>query len=62
MIEREIHWKGNMKHRSNGPAVIWEDADWDWALFGRWHRYYGPQDRAQAWWIHGELIINAKAN
>ena len=56
MIERKIHWKGTLKHRVNGPAVAWEDNDWDWALFGRWHRYYGPQSQDQDWWIHGRLV------
>ena len=44
-------------HRHNGPAVIWVTSGWgDWWLFGVFHRYYGPQNPANFWWIHGAKI------
>lgn len=43
-------------HRPNGPAcVVMGKNDWDWALYGSWHRYYGPADETGTWWIHGEI-------
>ena len=44
-------------HRANGPALIFNDSvfndsDWDWYLFGKWHRYYGPADSNGTWFIH----------
>ena len=43
-------------HRANGPAKIWDDGHWSWALYGSGHRYYGPAPTHQEWWIHGVFI------
>jgi len=44
-------------HKPNGPAVIWANGDWDWWLFGMFHRYYGPVDADnEEWWIHDVRI------
>lgn len=46
-----------MLHRPNGPAIIWNDGDWGWNLFGLWHRYYGPRDESGDWYIHDVLVL-----
>lgn len=42
------------RHCVNGPA--WDTQNnvrqWGWLLFGRLHRYYGPQSNLNDWWIH----------
>jgi hypothetical protein len=43
-------------HRTNGPAVMWEWGSHYWFLHGVMHRYYGPANPYQEWWIHGEFI------
>lgn len=43
-------------HRTNGPAFLWYDGDFDWYLFGEQHRYYGPVNLGENWWIHGEYV------
>lgn len=48
-------------HRPNGPAIQLWSGEWDWFLFGRYHRYYGSQcyythDDSGEWWIHGKHI------
>lgn len=45
-------------HKVNGPALVMRDGRWDWYLFDVWHRYYGPQDNDNEWWIHGGWIKN----
>lgn len=43
-------------HRTNGPAFEYTDGAWDWLLYDKWHRYYGPGDNWGEWWIHGEMV------
>lgn len=40
-------------HNPKGPAIEWHDGDFSWCLYGKKHRYYGPQSEADDWWIHG---------
>lgn len=47
---------GSNLHRTNGPAVVYRDGFWLWRLNGKWHRYYGPQNHCQMWWIHNRFI------
>ena len=44
------------KHRSTGPAIIWRNAHWSWHLNGKDHRYYGPQNNDNEWWMYGVNI------
>lgn len=44
------------RHRTNGCGIVWDDGTWDWYLFDRWHRYYGPQSEKGEWFLHGEFI------
>lgn len=48
-------------HRTNGPALTWDDFSYTgWALFGKNHRYYGAAATLVGgntiWWIHGKHI------
>lgn len=47
-------------HRPNGPARIWDARIWGvceaWALYGNWHRYYGPGDSVGSWYMHGVCV------
>ena len=43
-------------HRVNGPARNWNGEVWFWALNGKGHRYYGPQNNGGTWWLHGKRI------
>lgn len=54
-IEHRLHER---LHKSNGPARIWDDGGWEWALHGRWHRYYGPVQNLcnETWYIRGNKI------
>lgn len=55
---------GGIVHRPHGPSIIWVTSDgnrvWEWMLFGKYHRYYGPTTNLLSWWIHGELIWRPK--
>jgi hypothetical protein len=48
----------NRLHRADGPAKMWADGDYVWYINGQRHRYYGPQNQYQSWWIHDERIKN----
>lgn len=43
-------------HRTNGPSTEYAHGDWSWMLFGFLHRYYGPANHYDGWWIHGGFI------
>ena len=43
-------------HKSNGPARVWDEGWWVWALNGMTHRYYGPALEDDTWSLHGENI------
>lgn len=45
-------------HRCNGAARIWIQLGiWGWYLYGKPHRYYGPQNLSHgSWWIFGNKI------
>jgi hypothetical protein len=49
-----------LTHRPNGPAMLWHSRWYEWYLFGKQHRYYGPvhnvPSAAPFWCIHGEKI------
>jgi hypothetical protein len=47
---------GGEYHRTDGPASIWSDGVCGWYLFGKYHRYYGPQDVDDSWWLHGTQL------
>ena len=49
----------NIKHRADGPAVLYgnPDADWYWFMNDVEHRYYGRCcSWHDAWCIHGRLL------
>lgn len=51
------YYKDTMLHRSNGPAITWDDdGEWSWALYDLMHRYYGPVDN-----VHGRWVVHGKA-
>lgn len=43
-------------HRTNGPAVLWHNGYWYWALHNIQHRYYGPATGYGTWYICGRYI------
>lgn len=44
-------------HRTNGPAYIFKSSDtWEWWLYGKNHRYYGPTITNGNWAIHGKWV------
>ena len=45
-------------HRTNGPAMIWDNGYWCWWLHGARHRYYGHYSSTVAyrWSIHGSWV------
>lgn len=51
-----IKFKNGKVHCANGPAKVWDEGDWHWYLYGKWHRYYGPIDNDGDWWIDNEFI------
>jgi hypothetical protein len=57
--QRVVYYLKNDRHRANGPAIEWKDGQWDWVMYDKWHRYYGPQSQKQDWWIHGKWVKNA---
>ena len=44
-------------HRTNGPAIIWNNGDKQWYVNGKCHRINGPAvelaNGTKAWWIDG---------
>ena len=46
-------------HNPSGPALIYNDKNLYWYLFGERHRYYGPREswNQLGWVIHGRRII-----
>lgn len=56
-----IYDEDDNSHKPNGPAIMWDNGDWDWYLYNQWHRYYGPQTNpefclSEEWWLHGEKV------
>lgn len=57
-----------IKHRKNGPAVIYSDLSEEWWLHGRQHRLHGPaltycpdkdfgeREEYKEWWVNGTFI------
>jgi len=46
-------------HRSDGPAICWNDGDFMWCLHGLKHRYYGSYcnySNSGMWRIHGVMV------
>ena len=55
--DRTVYFIGNgTAHRSTGPAIVLDNGQWGWKLYGHYHRYYGPQSQKQDWWLHGKCI------
>jgi hypothetical protein len=57
------YFLGDEIYRANGPAFISKDGNWEWCLFGAWHRYYGPAvnfgsltPHGLHWYFRGKLI------
>jgi hypothetical protein len=53
VVTKYTNDEGDRFHRANGPAITWQYGDWAWYLNGKDHRYYGPANTYQEWWIHG---------
>ena len=55
---RRYYNKDNRLHRTNGPAVEWNDGEKWWYQNGQRHRTDGPAverfDRYREWWQHGQ--------
>ena len=49
---------GGKLHRTNGPAVMWDDGGWEWTLYGKRHRYYGPATSWAGWRVQPNLFLN----
>lgn len=43
-------------HKPNGPAAVFLNGDWEWWLYGKRHRYYGPYASWSSWYRHGKYI------
>jgi hypothetical protein len=43
-------------HRADGPALIFENGNTFWFHHGTKHRYYGPFNKFEGWYIHGSHI------
>jgi hypothetical protein len=63
MTEFSFEEQNGVIHRTNGPAWINPGCGhtplgyyWHWRLFGVRHRYYGPQNRDDDWWLHGKRV------
>jgi hypothetical protein len=55
------YFANGMRHRANGPAISYGKGlnggnYCNWYLFGNEHRYYGPQNQRNFWWIHGKCV------
>jgi hypothetical protein len=50
--------KGEL-HRTDGPAVLWNDGSKDWIINGQYHREDGPameySNGSKYWYINGKL-------
>lgn len=51
----EYHQLNGELHRSDGPAISYDDT-WGWYLYGNFHRYYGPAENCNSWWIFGVIV------
>ena len=54
------HWLNGVPHRTDGPAIIWQDGSEFYYLNGEPHRVGGPAKvwtatGLEQWFIHGEL-------
>jgi hypothetical protein len=45
-----------VRHRTNGPAVVYSANRFVWFLNDQCHRYYGPANHLRNWFFHGEFI------
>jgi hypothetical protein len=49
--------RDGLLHKSNGPALTWEDGSCAWMLYGNQHRYYGPwAGMTGGWRIHNTIL------
>ena len=52
----------SLRHRNNGPAVIWSFGDQEWWVNGKLHRLDGPaiiwSNGDQEWWVNGNKITD----
>ncbi len=50
-------WKNGLRHRENGPAILYPDGGEEWWFNGQLHRQDGPAvitaDGEKSWWVHG---------
>jgi hypothetical protein len=57
--DRVIWWLNGKRHRTDGPAVIWEDGDQWWLLNDNPHRTDGPAiiraNGTQIWYLNGQV-------
>ena len=52
-------WLNGKLHRTDGPAIEWNDGDKEWWLDGKRHRIDGPaiecSDGYKEWYLNGKL-------
>ena len=52
------YYLGTLRHRENGPALIYTDGCRDWWYLGQLHRDDGPariKNHSKEWYQHGQL-------
>ena len=55
-MKPEVHFNKYGLHKVNGPARVWPNGSWVWALNGNPHRYYGPNHSTGSWKLNGVFI------
>ena len=63
---REYYNKDDQLHRTDGPAVIWDDGTELWCQHGLLHRTDGPaiiwNDGVKEWWLGGRQLTEDEFN
>jgi len=61
VLDTKTWYKNGIKHRTDGPAVIWQDGTKIWFIEGVKHRIDGPaiefSDGIRHWYLNGEMYI-----
>jgi hypothetical protein len=57
--KRKEWWVNGQLHRTEGPAIIWENGREKWFCQGKCHRIGGPAIKyefgGEEWWLHNQL-------
>ena len=63
---KEYKNKQGQLHRTDGPAIEYDNGTKEWYINGKLHRTDGPaieyDNGSKEWWVNGELVYSDEEN